>query len=58
MLGKSSKAGEGKSLRVDQIMDMKNTTGLKRHVNRLVNTRFLPFKPSFYQVSATRQRAL
>ncbi|KAH3714952.1 hypothetical protein DPMN_057655 [Dreissena polymorpha] len=36
----------------------KQITGLERHVNRLVNKRFLQFKPSFGQVSAPRQRAL
>ncbi|KAH3797789.1 hypothetical protein DPMN_151376 [Dreissena polymorpha] len=36
----------------------KHITGLERHVNRIVNTRFLLFKPSFCQVSAPRQRAL
>ncbi|KAH3826661.1 hypothetical protein DPMN_128570 [Dreissena polymorpha] len=36
----------------------KHITGLERHVNRIVNTRFLPFKPSHCQVSAPRQRAL
>ncbi|KAH3834140.1 hypothetical protein DPMN_107459 [Dreissena polymorpha] len=36
----------------------KHITGLERHVNRLVNARFLPFKPSLCQVSAPHQRAL
>ena len=36
----------------------KHLAGLERHVNRLINERFLLFKPSFCQVSATHQRAL
>ncbi|KAH3804121.1 hypothetical protein DPMN_132403 [Dreissena polymorpha] len=36
----------------------KHITVLERHVNRIVNTRLLPFNPSFCQVSAPRQRAL
>ena len=35
----------------------KHITGLERHLNRLVNTRFLPFKSSFCQVSAPHKRA-